>query len=388
MTVHRSFAPLVIALLLVGCDGGAIDDAMGAQRGTKAGQLRRSAMAIALLETNVLVFYSRDGGVLTKISLRRPAREGVGGSYLAYDARRTEIVALAHGETRDSIVAVDLKRGRVTRRLSLPRGIQFRGLDISPNGRVVLGGNAVSGKKTLDGVDAQRAVLALVDSRFRRARVMKLRSVEDPPGKFGYPDWQVADVGIAADESFAVVTYHGVNTTGADIVTLGDQETVRCSGGNDTSGCIAIVHGAVEMVPDGFIATLGTPPRLGSFDVRGEPRAIWDVGLPGAHITEFALYRNSAITLERCAKGGGMSEVRTSDGRVRVLHAAAVPPGAVLIPPKAVCGERIAVGRDLIVVAKRGLPRGPRGLMFLQRNGRVVNQIAPPAAPLDVLVLR
>jgi hypothetical protein len=303
--------------------------------------------------------------------------------------RRNDLVALAHGGKQDVLVMVDLENGRVSRRLPLPRGIDFRAVDRTPSGLVVIGGNAPSGKKTLDDVDAQTAFLAIVDPGLRRLRLKKLRSVETPHERFGYPDWQIADVGVAADDSFAVVTYHGVNTTGADVIPLGDGEAISCTPTTSvTAGCIEVIHGAVEMLASGFIAALGTPPQIGRFDARGKSRARWNVGLPDAHVTEFALYQNSAIVLERCAKGGGMAEVRISDGRVQILHRAAVSPAATLIPPNAVCGERISAGRNLIVVAKRGLPRGPLALMFLERNGRVAKQVALAVAPLDVLVLR
>jgi hypothetical protein len=384
LQTSRRLAAVVIPLLLpISCSFGS------SERRTADAEALRRAAAVALLENNALVFYTDDGRALATFSLGGRGRESVGGPYLRHHPRSGELVALAHGRAQDVLVAFDLAEGRVVRRLRLPAGIQFRALDVAREGLVVLGGNVGSEREAAEGTAAQSAVLAVVDPRFRRARRTELRSAEVAPGRFGYPDWQVADIAVAADGSAAVVTYHGVNTSGADIVAIRGGDPVRCRGGQATSlGCIGIVHGAVETSLSGFVATLGTPPKLASLDSRGRILARWNVGLPKAHLTEFALAGEAAVTLERCARGGGMSEVRVSDGRARVLHPPAAGPGAIFVPAGAVCGERISAGRGLVVVAKRGIPRGPRGLMFLRRNGRVVKQVRAAAAPLDVLVLR
>jgi hypothetical protein len=373
---------LIAVLLPVSCSAG-----ISEQQTEDRESLRRAA-AVALLENNSLVFYTERGRAMASISLGRAGPESVGGPYLNHDARRAELVALVRGRAQDELVALDLTQARVVRRLRLPAGIRFGALDVARDGRVILGGNVGSGREAVDGAEAQTAVLAVVDPRFRRARRMELRSAV-ARGRFGYPDWQVADVAVAADGSAAVVTYHGVNTSGADFIAIRGLDAVRCRGGNPTAlGCIAIVHGAVESSSSGFVATLGTPPRLASLDSRGKTLALLDVGLQEAHLTEFALSGDVAVTLERCPRGGGMSEVRISDGRTEVLHPPAAPPGALVVPDDAVCGDRISASSRLVVVAKRGIPRGPRRLMFLRRNGRVVKQIRPASAPLDFLVLR
>jgi hypothetical protein len=196
------------------------------------------------------------------------------------------------------------------------------------------------------------------------------------------------------DERRVFLSYHGENTGGADWVTFSADRLSRCSSQHAANtGCIALVHGAIEGHEDNVIATLGTPPRLAEFDRRGAMIRDWPSGLRRAHAIEFAFNGRDVFTTETCSRFGGMSVVNLATGRAQVLHPPSV--SALYPDPSLVCGDRISVGaRSLVALAKRPKQTtasqqgsgSPSVILIDGASGRILNKVPTKSDPVDVLV--
>lgn len=339
-----------------------------------------------LLDDNTLVTVDGSGRQLRRTGLGHSPARPFGARYIASTAQRG-LLLIVPGDLQDEL-AFATAEGRILKRIVLPRGVDFRAIEVGEaTGRVYLGGEAATSQLTKEGSAARSAILTVVSSEGDVIATRTLRR-PSPEGRFGPMDWQVYDIAVSPDERNVFLSYHGFNTGGADRIEVNGNELRRCPS-IPTVSCIARIHGTIDVDESGLLATLGTPPLLGLFFEGARQPRLWKSGLDGAHVMEFARAGRHAFAVESCAKTGGLSVVDLRSGTARLLHQPALIAPLRGLPARAICGERISTASgSLIAVMKRGSITGIAGVMLLARSGRVIKWLPLEPAPVDVLVLR
>ncbi len=287
---------------------------------------------------------------------------------VAFDPRGRLLFVLL----RDVVAAVDARTLAVRATWTLPAGVQYRTIAVGPAGGDVFafGDRDEDGGRSpwLTRLDASGAVKGTWRLRRSEART-----------------WTPYAAAVAADEGYAVVSYHGPDTTGADIVRLDDPARPGCAASG--SGCIAEIHGTVEVSNDRVWGTTGDGAVIVSVDPAGLERRRFDPGLPGNHLMEFAVDPAGPVyALGSCLYSGGLSRLDPGAETAKVLA-----PPATLPQRPGLCGERIAAGPAALVAIARGpslgRPRPPVGLIFVEgTTGHVRATVPTPVTPVDVVV--
>lgn len=374
-----------MALLVV---GGSIAAAVTLTRAIDSsdGTGTESPALALLLEDNTLVLLDRRGRRVRRVNLGHPPKRPLGASYIASTAEGRRLILVVPGDPRDELVLAPVE-GRVSKRIALPHGVDFRAIEVGEaTGRIYLAGEAATSQRTKEGGPARSAIAVVLSPE---GNVVARRTLRRPgaEGRLGPLDWQVHDIAVSPDEQNVFVSYHGFNTEGADRVAVSGDGLRRCRSRPNVA-CIARVHGAIDVDAKGLIATTGTPPLLGLFSEEGRPLRSWQSGVARAHLMEFARAGARVLTVESCAKTGGMTVVDLRAGTARVLHEPV--PAAPLrgLPARAICGERISTASgSLIAVMKRGTITGIGGVTLLAADGDVVEWVPLRPAPVDVHVL-
>lgn len=345
-----------------------------------------SGAVAVLLEDNTLLILNGTGRVLHRVRLGRPTPQPLGARYLAL-GQSGSLVVVVSGRSRDVLVLAS-RRGRVIRRIALPKGIHFRAIETGRSGLIFLAGEVATTHAAKFGTLAKRAVFTVMSPAGRLLSTTTLRRPDgERPGR-GPLDWSVYDTAVNRDDRRVYVSYHGPNTGGADWVNVGRGLPRRCSSASESEPCIKRVHGSIAAYEAGILATLGTPPLLGRFSADGRQLRVWRSGFRNAHLMEAARNGHLVFTIESCVKTEGMTVVDLQSGRARTLHASAPVTPLRGLPASAVCGERIAVGTTgLIAVMKRGTLSGIGGLMLLDARGRLLKWIRMKPPPVDALVI-
>jgi hypothetical protein len=206
--------------------------------------------------------------------------------------------------------------------------------------------------------------------------------------------WTVYSGAVAPDERHAAVSYHGPDTTGADLVAQSDAGWLPCRAGRPAAGtgCDPAVHGRVVAVGSGVIASTGDGRRLLHLSYGGAITGQWDPALSGNHLVEFAADDRVLYAVGSCGYRGGLSEVKPGTGRVRVLAppGPSGPVGREPIGAGTICGERVTLPADgLVAVAQIPTPvpqlRPGTLLLVSPRHGSVVHRVTLSAEPVDVV---
>jgi hypothetical protein len=322
-----------------------------------------------LLTDNQLLRTADDGDVLSRTRLAPdPGTASYGGLLAASPDRRT-VYALVRGD-RQHVAAID-RDGAVLDRWALPDRATWRRLAVGPRtARVYLAGNVRGVRRNeLGQVELGARLLVLSPD----GEPLAHGPIRAAAGR----DWYVQSLTVAADESSMLVSYHGSDTTGADIVR---PDPVR--GCSDTTprwgACLARNHGRAEWIDDGILAATGEP-ALAVLAPSGRVVRKLDTGLQHVHLMEFVVARDVAYAFGNCVQGAGIARVPLA-------------PGAAPARISDACGDTAALLDDATLVLGRrrsedvpGAAVGP-ALEFVDLEAGTTDRSIPlPQDPADVL---
>jgi hypothetical protein len=225
----------------------------------------------------------------------------------------------------DELVLVDPVSLKVMRRLKLPRKVVFRQVAVDPSRqRLIVVGNARRD---------HRVVAVTVADDFRtstRPRLLRRSAA----GAF-----RVNTLSVSPDGARLLVSYHGTNTTGADLFSLPSWN--RCGRAPARAGCILTAHGQASFVGTQIIATTGTPPALEGFNGL---RRTWRVALTpsNAHVLTFAVAGGFLYVPGGCDYPRGIWKLDVRMKSVRHFYSG-LPTPAIPEPP---CGDTISLSDD------------------------------------------
>ena len=292
---------------------------------------------------------------------------------------------------RDRVAVVDAASLATRCSYPLEADVRYSGLLVGRSGRLYAFGNRQAG-----GSGRWDAVLTIVE--LETGAVLASETVREAErGKWrGWgTDWFAYGGALSADERRLILSYHGRDTTGADLFRISAGSRVaasgraerRCRGRGTRWPCgpgrtdIPRVHGAVAAVGTGFVGTAGEWGLL-RLDRRG--RVVRRMSLmPGDHLMDFALDgARSPLYVSSCGKRPAIH--RFDFARSRELT----------LPSGRVCGRPLAVHRDRFLVMaatpvnKRGYPAAePRLRLIDLENPDPGAPVRRSDAPLDALVM-
>jgi hypothetical protein len=345
----------IVALALAGCQGESEERAL-----------------FVLLNDNRLLRVSDDGDVLSRVRLGPRPEFASYGSLLGASPDADTVYALVRGP-RQQIVALH-PDGSVDARHALPSGATWRRLAVGPRtGRLYLAGD-VEGTRKNDLGQVELGVRLLVLSP--EGERLSLTQIRQPEGR----DWYTGWLTVAPDESSLLVSYHGTDTTGSDLVRLDPVRT--CIDVTPKWGaCLARNHGRAEWADGGILAATGES-RVALLSPSGRVIREIDSGLRNTHLMEFILVDGAAYAVGNCVQGTGLAHVPLDGSSARILLRAA-------------CGDVAALlGNSQMVLGRRYNRRDPYSggrdpsLLFVDLDARkTVRTVKLPEDPADVLAV-
>jgi hypothetical protein len=294
---------------------------------------------------------------------------------------------------RDRVEVVDAETLETRCSYQLEQGVRYSGLLLGRSGRLFAFGNKrAGGSRRWDGV------LTILDMETGAvAASQTLRKAERGKWRGWGTDWFAYGGALSADERRLVLSYHGRDTSGADLFRISPGSGVsasgraerRCRGRGPRWPCgpgradIPRVHGSVAATETGFVSTSG---EWGMLRLDRRARVVGRMPVArGDHLMDFAL--DGARSLLYISSCGGRPAIRRLDlARNRWQS----------LPSGRFCGWPLAVHRDRFLVLsakpvdKHGFP-DPRE----QPRLRLIDLQAPDSgapvrrseAPLGALVV-
>lgn len=383
-------AVTLLAVLLAACTQGTSDTAPPSS--TSSSDEERSDAArpggdavFAILKNGQLVAAVPDRSHLVgqiRVTESPLARSGF--PLLAADQSRRRLYVLTPlTHQRDAIVVVNPTRLTVVARWQLPRNVSYRAVVVgSDTGRLYLFGNRRDGRAEMGpGEDALITVLSP-----STGDVLQTWTVRRAAGH----DWFVYAGAVSAGAHQLVVSYHGPDTTGIDVISLNGAKHTRCRPKTPRSAgtaCLA-THGDFTVYHGQIFATTGFPDRLLKLTLTGKVLHTYRTKLPGNHLMEFAadLDHHLLWPIGPCGYAGGISVIDVVRDKTRVL----MPPGQT---KDNVCGSRVRFLRgdqDLVVAANPApAPTGdsaPSSLIFINAENASSRQRVQLPAPVEDLL--
>jgi hypothetical protein len=317
------------------------------------------------------------------------------GPLLATTPDNRAVVALVREPApgHDRVEVIDAESLETRCSYPLEEGVRYSGLLLGRSGRLFAFGNKrAGGSRRWDGV------LTIVDMETDAvAASQTLRKAERGKWRGWGTDWFAYAGALSADERRLILSYHGRDTTGADLFRISPGSRVsasgraerRCRGRGPRWPCgpgradIPRVHGAVAAVKTGFVSATGEWGLL-RLDRRGRVVGRMPVAT-GDHLMDFAVDgARPPLYISSCGRRPAIQRLDLARNRRQTL------------PSGRFCGWPLAVHRDrfLVLSAKpvdeRGYPR-PRE----QPRLRLIDLDDPDSgapvrrsdAPLDALVV-
>jgi hypothetical protein len=328
---------------------------------------------VTLLADNTLVVSPLGGSGKIALQLGRYRRGKVPPPRALATGRlhgRPVVYVLVNGQRDSRIVAVDVGSGAVVAaRYVLPAARRYAAL-VRVRETLYAFGNDMR----------RRAIVVRVPIAGGEVRTL-LR------GRVAF----VYDGAVDARGRFAIVSYHGARSTGADVVALRPGGPTCTTGPSRWEGCLE-VHGAVYVRGGRVVATYGGDGvrvvRLDGGIVRSIP-----VQLEGNHFMAMAITQAGvAILPGSCDYGGGIATVDLATGAERFV----VPP-----PPRladrtfgsaAGCGDGVALGpASLVAITQPSLPvpqPDGAGHVVVWQDWQVVERVAVSPDPVAVALVQ
>jgi hypothetical protein len=292
---------------------------------------------------------------------------------------------------RDRVAVIDAASLETRCSYPLEKGVRYSGLLLGRSGRLYAFGNKRAG-------EARRwdVVLTIVDMETGAAAASQtLREAERGKWTGWGTDWFAYRGALSADERRLILSYHGGDTSGADVFRISPGSRVsasgraerRCRGRGPRWPCgpgradIPFVHGAVAPVETGFVGTAGERGLL-----RLDRRARVVGGMPASpqdHLMDFALSgARSLLYVSSCGRRPAIQRVDLARNRQQTL------------PSGRFCGRPLAVHRDRFLVLA-ATPVDRRGVPAAQPRMRLIDLEDPDSGvpvrrsyvPLDALVV-
>jgi hypothetical protein len=345
----------VVAVAVVGCASGADEE--------------RSMFV--LLTDNRLLRVSDEGKVLSRVRLGTAPEFASYGSLLALSSEGKTVYALVRG-AQQQLVALDLD-GEVVRTHALPADATWRRLAVGPkSGRIYLAGDVEGTRKNdLGAIELGVRLLVLSPD----GEQLTLEHIRDPEGR----DWYTGWITVSPDEESLLITYHGSDTTGSDLIRL-DPIRVCVDRTPEWAACLATNHGRAQRAGDDILAATGEA-QLALLTSSGRVTRKLDTGLRNIHLMEFAVAGDVAYAFGDCVKGAGLARVPLDGGTVRRLS-------------RSVCGDVATPLAGSTLVLGRRWNRDPYGrgrsasLVFVDlAAGTISRSIELPEDPADVLAV-
>lgn len=338
-----------------------------------------------LLADNHLLKLALPGGVVVaRQRLGRPSPDARGSHVMALDGDgRIVHVVVSDGPGRHSrVVAVDAATLRLRARHPLEAGSVYRSLAIGPRtGHLYLFGNQPSA------AGASVVVVRLEETTGKAVGRWSLHRADRW-------DWRVYRGVVSADEEQIAISYHGPDTSGADVLSIETGRRIPCWRAPPSgSGCAATAHGRLDPHGERFLAATGSP-TIEQITDSGRVVQRWETGLAGNHLMEFAVEESAdrLYAIGSCGYVGGLNVV---DLAARRSYPLAPPirrtPGSEKPGPEAVCGERIELLDGLLAIARTARPvPDPEAsgavLLIDARDGRPLRAVSVPSEPVDLLL--
>jgi hypothetical protein len=224
------------------------------------------------------------------------ARLGLPGRYLANAPSGKEIVMLQRdaAPARDKLAILDAGTLRPRCRFILPGGNRYRAVATTDD-RMIAFGNRPAGEKN------NAALYTVIDPAGGSPQTRVVR----PPRN----DWFVQSGAVAENGRDLILSYHGSDTTGADLVRLDDPDRKPVG--------VFAVHGAAEAVGDSFIATTGS--GLVRVDATSGKAQELDPRAEDVHLMSFALdEQGSAAYVSACGDPPSVNRLDLATGELRV----------------------------------------------------------------------
>ncbi len=195
-------------------------------------------------------------------------------------------------------------------------------------------------------------------------------------------NWLVLSTALSSDDRYIAVSYHGLDTAGADWLPLIGKRT-RCHDNTPSDGIACLLlHGEVSFRDHAIIATTGAEPFI-ERDLQGRLTRKWFAHLPGNHLMAFALSLDGGrvAVVGPCGYRGGLSIISLTQTRVQRFGY-----------PNAICGDRIIfLDRHTVAIARNPLPV-PEGLpseidIVDIASGHIRRRIPTSSEVLDLISL-
>jgi hypothetical protein len=281
----------------------------------------------------------------------------------------------------DAIAVVHPRTLAVRARFRLDRGVGYRGILFARSTGLLYAYGSRKGPYVDPQTEFGEHAAVVTVLRTADGRILARWTVREA----NRLEWWTYWAALSGDERRLILSYHGSNTTGADVLTLSGTGFSPCAPTRTVfarSGCSGDVHGMAEPYGEGFVAATGGT-RVVVLDPRGEVVRRVRTGLQTHHM-DFALAEDgrTLVGVGPCGKIGGLWAVDLEAGtNVRLRPAR----GSTQL-----CGSRIvAAGGRLLVATGGGAPPyqwiRPAVLVLDGRSGRTVRRIPTGSFALDVV---
>jgi hypothetical protein len=201
----------------------------------------------------------------------------------------------------------------------------------------------------------------------------------------------VYDGAVDARARYAVISYHGARSTGADVIPLTPGGPSCLHGPTPSDGCLEI-HGAVVARGNLVLATFGGEGlriiRLDGTIVRTLP-----VPLKDNHFVAMAISpRGLAVLPGSRGYDGGIATVNATTGRVRIVVPAPKRHGDGTFGSALGCGDNAALGpNSLVAITQPSVPvpqPDGTGRVVVWQHWHVVARYPTHPDPVDVALIR